>query len=104
MTQDNELLEKRHICGCRLHVYDLYAVIQHAEIVRNVVKCYSRKYFEYVCLTIANLLAWSATLLMSVSNHLMATYGVPFLRYGSDPYYHYGHITEPSSTCFILIF
>ena len=38
-------IEKRNSSRCRVHVYDQYAIIQHAEVVINVVKCYSRTYF-----------------------------------------------------------
>ena len=33
----------------------------------------------------------------------MTTYGVPFLSYGSGPYYQYAHITEPSPTYSVAI-
>ena len=45
----------------------LYAFIQHAEIVGNVVKCHSCKYFKIVMSQIANF-AWSATLPTSARN------------------------------------
>ena len=43
LSYNNELIEKRKSCGCRLHIYD-----PHEESARNVVKCYSRTYFNIV--------------------------------------------------------
>ena len=33
----------------------------------------------------------------------MKTYGVPFLSYGSGPYYQYAHIIEPSPVQFYIL-
>ena len=49
-----------------------------------------------VVLPLQIVFAWCTTLLNSASNCQMTTYGVPFLSYGSAPYYQNAHITEPS--------
>ena len=42
----NCLAIKHNLRLYRLHIYDLCALIQHVEIIRNVLICYSRKYFN----------------------------------------------------------
>ena len=60
--------------------------------------------FLFFVLPLQILLAWSSTLLNSVTNRQMATYGGPFLSYGCGPCYLYAHITEPSPIHVIRVY